>query len=110
MTGTPIVLNLYDRESNEIIKTYSQVFVPWKQLKASIRLNKRLGNKPLDQLEEEDIDALTSFVLGIFPSDLTVEMLDEHADLSEMMAVMQNISSRARGVMDPTSPPKAKAK
>lgn len=110
MAGTAIVLNLYDKETNEIKETFTQVFVPWKLLKMGIRLNKKIGNKPVAELEEADIDELTNYIKAIFPDRLTVEQLDEHADVSEMMTVMQSVIGKAKGVMDPTLPPKAKAK
>ena len=107
MAGTPITLTLYDKETNEKIKTYTQIFVPWKLLKMGIRLNKRIGSKPIAELEETDIDELTNYIKAIFPVELTVDQLDEHADISEMMTVMQSVIGKAKGVMDPTLPPRA---
>ena len=110
MAGTAIVLSLYDKETNEKIKTYSQIFIPWKLLKLGIRLNKRIGSKPAAELEEADIDELTAYIKAIFPDELTVEQLDEHADISEMMTVMRSVIGKGHGVMDPTLPSKAAAK
>ncbi|MCI0552555.1 MAG: hypothetical protein L0287_16515 [Anaerolineae bacterium] len=104
--SAPIVLNLYDPESQEITKTYTQVFVPWKLLKKGIRLQKQMGKKEPDDFEEKDIDALASYILTVFPKDLTIEMLDEQSDVAEMFAVVRSIVSRAKGIMDPTLPPK----
>ena len=104
--SAPIILNLYDPETNEVTKTYTQMFVPWKMLKQGIRLQKQLADKNADQYTEEDIDALTNYIMMVFPKGLTVEMLDEQSDISEMMNVIRSIVARARGVMDPTSPPK----
>jgi hypothetical protein len=104
--SAPIILNLYDRETNEIVDTKTAMFVPWKMLKQGIRLQKQLGEKDAAQYTEEDIDALTNYIIMVFPNGLTVEKLDEQSDISEMMAVIRSIVARAQGVMDPISPPK----
>jgi hypothetical protein len=102
----PLVLNLYDEDS-EITKTCSRSFVPWKMLKKAVKLYKLLGKKGIDEYEETDIDALTSYIIEVFPGqDLTVEILDEQAAIPEMMNVIKTIMSNARGVMDPTLPSK----
>ena len=44
MAGTPISITLYG-EGDEIIKTYSRLFVPWKLLKAAVKLSKGLDAK-----------------------------------------------------------------
>jgi len=106
-TPAPLVLNLYD-ENNEILKTCTRTFVPWKMLKKGVRLHKQLGSKPPEEYEESDIDELTAYVMAVFDGqELTIEMLDEHADVTEMMIVIKSIVNRARGIMDPTLPPKA---
>ena len=105
---TPIVLNLYDPETGEVVRTLTRAFVPWKMLKMGIRLYKPLGGKPASDYTEEDIDGLTRYIMSVFPKDaLTVEVLDEQSDVSEMFAVVKSVVMRARGVMDPTLPPKA---
>jgi hypothetical protein len=110
MAGTPIVLNLYDKETSELIATHTAIFIPWKLLKMGIRLNKKIGDKPIGDLEDADIDELTNYIRAIFPEKLTLEDLDEHADINEMMTVMQSVISKAKGIMDPTLPPAAKQK
>lgn len=104
---SPIILNLYDPETQEKKDTKVCNFIPWKMLKQAIRLNKSIGKKPVDQWEDEDIDALTYLIINIFRNGLTVEILDEQSDLGEMATVMRSIVSRAHSSMDPTSPPKA---
>lgn len=107
MRVSPIVLNLYDPENQEITKTYTLTFIPWKMLKKAVRLSKSLSAKSMDQFEETDIDDITNFILGVFPNGLTVDVLDEQSDLSEMIDVIKGIINRTRGIMDPTLPPKA---
>ena len=99
-----IKLVLYNPETQEEIKTLTRTVVPWKMLKQSVRLNKLLGSKDASQFEESDIDAISQFVIGVFGNGLTIEMLDEQSDIAEMMAVLVAIVSRAKGIMDPTSP------
>jgi len=105
MPATPIVLNLYDPETEELLETKTRSFIPWKMLKKAMRLNKTLGAKPADQYEDEDVDEITFFIMGVFPG-LSVEILDEQSDLTEMMSVLKAIVSRAKGIMDPTLPPR----
>ena len=103
----PLVLNLYD-ESNEVTKTCTRVFVPWKMLKKGIALHKQLGSKSPEEYEESDIDALTAYIMAVFNGQgLTIELLDEQSDVTEMITVIRSVVSRAKGIMDPTLPPKA---
>lgn len=103
----PLVLHLYD-ENNEITKTCTRTFVPWKMLKKGIRLQKQLGSKAPEEYEDGDIDELTAYVMAVFDGQgLSIELLDEQSDVTEMVAVIKSIVSRARGIMDPTLPPKA---
>ena len=107
MAGSVLTLNLYG-EDNELIRTCTRAFVPWKMLKKAVRLHKQIGKKSIDEFEEEDMDALTSYIMEVFSGqDLSIEILDEQSDVSEMMNVVKSVMSRARGVMDPTSPSKA---
>ncbi len=103
---SPIVLNLYG-EDNELIRSCTRTFVPWKMLKKAIALNKQIGKKETDEYEEADMDALTAYIMELFSGQsLSIEMLDEQTDVSEMMNVVKAVMNRARGVMDPTSPPR----
>jgi hypothetical protein len=107
MTPSPIILNLYDPATGDKLEPKVASFVPWKMLKRAIRLQKQLGDKDMSDYSEEDVDAITNYIISVFPSGLTVDQLDEQADLIEMMAVIRSIMARAQGVMDPTLPPKA---
>ena len=103
-----IVLNLYDPETQEVAETFTQNFVPWKMLKKGIALNKLLGSRDANEYTEEDADAITNYILAVFTRDgLTASKLEEQSDLSEMMTVVKTIVSRAKAIMDPTSPPRA---
>jgi len=103
---SPIVLNLYG-EDNQLIRTCTRAFVPWKMLKKAVTLNKQIGKKEIDSFEETDMDALTAYIMEIFSGqELTIQILDEQADVTEMMNVVRAVMSKARGVMDPTLPPR----
>lgn len=106
----PILLSLYDRETQEVTQTLSAVFVPFEILKEAISLGKRLNGKDAAELEPADIDAVAALVKEIFPSSVTLDMLLKHADVMDMMSVIQNINARGVQSMDPTFPPKAKKK
>jgi hypothetical protein len=103
MSGSAIKLSLYDAETNEERATFTQAFVPWRMLKAAVRLSKRL-NKNLDDLTEEDIDALSELVVEVFGQRFTVDELNDGADLTEMLTVLTAIISRAKG-LTPENPP-----
>ena len=106
-TPAPLVLNLYDQD-NEITKTVTRVFVPWKMLKKGVALHKQIGSKPAEEYEEADIDALTGYIMAVFDGQgLTVEILDEQSDITEMITVIRSVVNRAKGIMDPTLPPGA---
>jgi hypothetical protein len=103
----PITLILYGIDSEEI-RRVSRGFIPWKMLKKAIALNKQIGSKNVNDFEEEDIDALTSYIMEMFPEQgLSIEILDEQSDVSDMFTVVKTVMSNARGIMDPTSPSRA---
>lgn len=106
-TPAPIVLHLYDPETNELKETLIRSFLPWKMLKKAVRLQKELDGVEDGQYAEEQMDAVAQYIIELFGHDLTVEILDEQADTAEMQAVLQAIIARARGIMDPTLPPAA---
>lgn len=104
----PIILNLYDPETQEITNTLSQAFVPWKMLKKGIALNKQLSTKDITEYNDDDADAITHYILSVFTQNgVTPEILEEQSDLTEMVTVLKAVMNRAKGVMDPTLPPKA---
>lgn len=104
MAGAALVLNLYD-ENNELVRTCTRTFVPWKMLKKAVKLNKLIGGKSVEDFQESDMDELTAYIMEVFPGqNLSIEILDEQSDISEMMSVVRSVMSHARGVMDPTLP------
>lgn len=99
---TPIKITLYDPETDEEKATYSRTFVPWRLLKAAIRLEKLLDP---ENLTEDISDALAELVVETFDSKFSVEDLDRGADIGEMVTVLTAIISRARGLTTNPFPP-----
>ena len=103
MPPTPMRITLYDPETNEERETYTRMFVPWKLLKAAVRLSKNLN---INDITEEDADALAGLVVEAFGNKFSIEDLNEGSDISEMLTVMNQIIGKARGSMagNPTLP------
>lgn len=98
----PITLNIYN-EDNEIANTYSRNFVPWKLLKKAIALRK-VANKVNEEITADDMDAIAGYVIEFFGNGMTLEELDNGADMSEMLTVIRAVMARAAGIVDPTIP------
>lgn len=100
--GTPLTITLYD-ENDEIKASYTRAFVPWRILKAALRMAKSMD---VNNMTENDIDALASLVVEAFGNRFSIEDLNNGADVSEMVTVLQTIINKARGLMpsNPTPP------
>lgn len=95
MAGSPISITLYG-EGDEVLSTHTRMFVPWKLLKAAVRLSKGLD---VENLSEGDVDALAGLVCEAFGNAFSVNDLNEHADVSDMAAVLQMIVNKASSGM-----------
>lgn len=95
-------ITLYNEES-EPIQTYSQGFVPWRLLKAAVKL---AGSMDQNNLKEEDLDALAGLVVEVFGNKFSVDDLNAQADVGEMMTVLTAIIGKASGGIggNPTKP------
>lgn len=91
MAGTPISITLYG-EGDEVLSTHTRMFVPWKILKAAVRLSKELD---VNDLTEANVDALAGLVVEAFGNKFSVDDLDKFADVSNMVAVLQMIVGKA---------------
>lgn len=63
--------------------------------------------KDLDpkDMTEENVEELTGLVVAVYGDKFSIQELNEGADVSEMVAVLQQIVSTANGVTaDPTPP------
>ncbi len=103
MSTTPLVIHLYDEEDNA--KEFTRAFVPWKLLKLSLRVAKQLDGKSTAEMNEEDLDALSGLIAEAFGNKFSITDLDNGGDVTEMMAVMQNIIARAQGTRPNGLPP-----
>jgi len=102
MPATPMVITLYDPETNEVKATYSRMLVPWKVLKMAVRLAKTMN---AENMTEDDVDALAGMIVEVFGNQFSVQDLNEGADIGEMMTVLNTIIAKARGGMpNPTQP------
>ncbi len=99
---TPMQITLYDPATDEVKATYSRVFVPWKLLKLAVRMAKKLDP---ENMTEEDVDQLSGLIVEVFGNRFSIEDLNDSADISEMMSVLNTIIAKARGGMpNPTQP------
>jgi|SRR5271157_1311203 len=101
--GTPIQITLYGPD-DEVIKECSKLVVPWKILKRAMRLI-QLQNKNETDLTEEDIDSIADLVVEAFGNQFTRQDLDDGADITDMMSVLQMIVNKAQGLIPNPTPP-----
>jgi hypothetical protein len=107
MSQTPVIhITLYDPETNEVRKSYDQMFIPWRILKAALRLLPRIQQLENDQLTEEILDDLAGLVVEAFGNRFSVDDLTAGADVGEMATVILAIVNRANTLMpaNPTRP------
>ena len=102
MQNTPIQITLYDPANNEEIKTFTRTYVPWKLLKKAAALSDQVD---FDNVKPEDLDLIAMLVVDTFGGQFSLEEVDNGADVNEMIAVIQNIVARAKGIsLNPTPP------
>lgn len=97
----PIKLTLYDPQTDEVKSEYTRMFVPWKILKASVRLTKGMNK---EEPTEEDLDQMAALIVEVFGNKFTVNELNEGADVGEMMSVLKAVISHASGGMSARVP------
>lgn len=104
--GTPIQFTLYGDEDEEI-KTYSRARVPVMFAERAIELSTSFTG---DNLGQEQLMALYQIVVDFYSGQFTVEDLRKGADLGELIAVLEAISTRAVELMPirPNLPPPVK--
>lgn len=99
---SPLKITLYDPGTDEEKATYSRNFVPWKLLKLAVGLAKDVD---FENMTPESVDILAALVVEVFGNKFSVQELDEGADVSEMITVLQAIVSRAKGLAVNPIPP-----
>jgi len=93
-------------DNDEPIGVHTRSIVPWGMLKRAIRL---AGKLEKDQMTEELIDELAGLVVDVFGNKFTVADLNNGAEMSEMLTVLNAIIGKAQAVMpvseaNPTKP------
>lgn len=115
MSGTPIELTLYNKD-DEPIKTLTRSTVKWGILKRAARLAAQFEDddkpengvwakfwrkawspfkKEDESAEARKIRAISQFVVDLFDNQFTIKELEDGADITEVMAVFQNVLARA---------------
>ena len=106
MAGTPITFTLYDPKTDEVKKEYRRSFIPWKLLKEAVKVSKLLNKDKEDEssVSEETVDQLAGLVVAVFGDQFSIEDLNNGADVTEMISVIQQIVNKANGII-PNPPP-----
>jgi hypothetical protein len=107
--NTPLKITLYDPETYEVIKEFTQMFVPWKMFKAAIHISKSLGDIDFSNsanIPEETYDEITTFIVEVFSNRFTAEELGNGAEFNELLPVINQIISKAKNLGNPTPPGK----
>lgn len=101
-------LTLYDPETDEVKQTYSRAFVPWRILKAAVRIEKKVNLDDAESIGEEDLNQIADLVVEAFGNKFSVQDLDDGCDVEDVLSVVRTIIARAHGLMaNPTPPPKS---
>ncbi len=91
-----MVLTIYDG-NDEVLKTLRRSFVPWRLLKRAVMLAGKIDLAHPETMTAETVDDLAMLVVDAFGGQVTLEEIDNGADLGQMLAVMTAIMSIARG-------------
>ena len=97
-------ITLYDPETDAVLKTYSRSFVPWRILKAAIRLQTVVADSA-GGMRPDDLDQIAGLVVETFGNQFSIEDLNNGADVQEMMTVLQVVIARAHGLSTNPTPP-----
>jgi hypothetical protein len=101
--NTPLQITIYGKD-DEVKSTHSISRVPWRILKAAVRMAKSIN---VNNLDEDDIDALAGLVVEAFDNQFSVADL-ENSDIGEMATVLTQIIAKAGTLMprgaNPTRP------
>lgn len=101
--NAPMVITLYNAE-DEPIGTFTTSIIRWGIFKRAMQMGRKLIGKSPTDFTDEDIDELSGLIVAVFGDRFTVEELNNGADIAEMLAVLQAVIARARGIV-PNAPP-----
>lgn len=99
--GSAMVLHFYD-DNSEVKETFTRCFVPWGMLKEAVKLQKAIDS---EGMTEEILDQIAKVIVAVFGEKFSVEDLNKQVEISEMLAVLQQIVATARGVLPNPPPP-----
>jgi hypothetical protein len=107
MAGTPIVLTLYDPETDEVKATYRRSFVPWKLLKEAVAITRQLNPQKggESEISSETLDQVAGLIVAVYGNQFTLEDLENGADVTEMISVINQVIAKVNGLS--TNPPPA---
>lgn len=98
---TPIQFTLYG-DDDEVIKTYSRARVPVMFAERAIELSKSLEDNTIGP---EQLITLYQLIVDFYGDQFTPEDLHKGANLGELLAVLEAISTRAVELMPMRSNP-----
>lgn len=106
MAKWAIELKFYNKEQ-EVEKTYSRSFVPFRVLKSAVKLQELMALKDdLSAFDENAVNNLADFVVDFYGHEFTRDELWDKTEVSEVMTVIFEIAARVQGsgAPDPTIP------
>lgn len=95
-------ITLYDPETNEVKGEFSRSIVPWGIMKRAIRLAGKLDK---GQMTDDVVDELTGLVVDVFGRQFTAADLENGAEVSEMLTVLNTVIAKAGALAPNPTPP-----
>ncbi len=91
MSTAKYSLNIYGK-NDEITKTFETNVIRWKLFKKAVQMQEDIKDKS----ESEQINAVSEFMLAIFPSMTEKDI--ENADVFDIFAVFKQIINKANAI------------
>lgn len=89
MATEPIRITLYG-ENDEAIDEFQKNIIPWGMLKKALKMQ-----DVTKKSDEKTFDVLGTYVCELFGNKFTLEQLEKGADISEVIAVITEVTNRA---------------
>ena len=110
--SAPIKLTFYEPEDGSIKSEFATCILPWGIMKRAMRFAKRFGSvgASLDiaDMTDEDVEEISGLVVDLFGGRFTMQDLENHTDLPEVVTVMQAIFTKAGASMTNFQKPKGR--
>ena len=101
-TQAPFVLNLYDPETNEVLKTLSRVFIPTGVFGEIVALMQGIDLQHPEKLDQNAVESIYALVVEVHGNQISVDEVKSSTDLGEVLALLTNIMARV-GALLPVS-------